>query len=475
MASPEQPTEITNTISGGTINGPVLQVGQATVTLAAPLPPPGRRFRSWHAAVAVVLAGALAFGTHLALSADHGAPGISARYVLDQANPPVQSVLPRTVRANELPPEAAGCTGSRTWAHRQGGIDYGLSRLAVTAVGGLGSTVVIDSIRAEVVGAPREPEPGTVLSCGGQGEGDWTELGLDLDSPDPAALIAGSDGVSYAPYFRGKYLYLETPKPELIGLTVLATEHSYDYVLVVEGSVDGKRHSWRLQDDDRPFRISGVRKERANTLHSTVLGWATSYDDDFGVGERCNPCYGEDHTVPVPGSEVKGAPTPAEGWPRTPPPPPPAGVAPPLAVDRRDPESVATAWAVTRSAFDPALGDSGPDGGLARAAQYLAPELAASPAAARPGRAEGITAPEEARSHRARSVVESAWITPDRQDPDRTGRLDEAVVRLSVVVAGTYYGEDGWSAPLATGLGSVGWKLVLTRQSDGGYLISAID
>ncbi|MFE6750895.1 hypothetical protein ACFVGM_33930 [Kitasatospora purpeofusca] len=473
MTGSEQSAEVTNTISGGTFNGTIVQAGHATVTLAPP-EPPGRRFRPWHAAVAVLVAGALAFGGHLALDADHGVPGITARYMLEQANPPVQTVLPRTVRANEIPREAAGCPGSRTWGHRQGGMDYGTSRLAVTAVGGVGRTVVIDSIRAEIVGAPRDPEPGTVLSCGGQGEGDWTELGLDLDSPDPAALIAGSDGVSYAPYFQGKYLYLEAPKPELIGLTVLATEHSYDYVVVVEGSVDGKRHTWRLQDEGQPFRISGVRKERANTLHSIILGWGTSYADDFGVGERCNPCHQEGQ--PLPGTEIKDAPTPAEEWPRTPPPPPPAGVEPVLVVDRRDPESVATAWAVTRSWFDPALGDPGPGGGLARAAQYLVPELAASSASSRPGRANGAaTPPEEVRKHRARSVVASAWVFPDRQEPDSTGHLDEAVVRLSASVSGTYYGEDGWSAPLATGMSGVEWKLVLTRQSDGGYLISAID
>ncbi len=473
MTSPEDSAEVTNSITGGTINGTVVQAWQATVTLAPP-EPPARRFRPWHAAVAVVLAGALAFGTHFALSADHGVPGVTARYVLEQPDPPVQTVLPRTVRANELPAAASGCTGSRTWGHQQGGMDYGISRLAVTAVGGVGRTVVIDSIRAEVVGAPRAPEPGTVLACTGAGEGDWTELGIDLDSPDPAALIVGSNGVSYAPYFRGKYLYLEPPKPELVGLTVLATEHSYDYVVVVEGSVDGKRHSWRLQDDDRPFRISGVRKERANTLHSTVLGWSTSYDTDFGAGVRCNPCYeaGED----LPGTEVKGAPKPETGRPRTPPPPPPAGTAPVLVVDRRDPESVATAWAVTRSSFDPALGDLGPDDGTARAVPYLAPELAASPASARPGQTEAATGTEEVQSHGARSVITAASVYPDRPDPHPTGRLDEPVVRLTASVWGTYYGDDGWTAPLAAGAGgSLTWKLVLTRQPDGSYLISAID
>ncbi|WP_159425074.1 hypothetical protein [Streptomyces sp. TLI_053] len=463
---------MTNTIHGSTFHGPVIQAGQATVTLLPP-GPPGRRFRLWHGAVAVVLASALAFGTHVALSTDHGVPGVTARYLLEQADPPVHTVLPRAARANEIPAEAAGCSGSRTWAHRQGGMDYGTSRLAVTAVGGVGRSVVIDSVRAEIVGAPRDPEPGTVLACRGQGEGDWTELGIDLDSPDPAALIAGSDGVSYAPYFRNKYLYLESLKPELIGLTVLATDHSYDYVLVVEGSVDGKRHSWRLQDDGRPFRISGVRKERANTLHSMVLGWATSYDTDFGAGERCNPCHEAGEVLP--GTEVKGAPKPATGWPRTPPPPPPAGTAPVLVVDRRDPESVATAWAVTRSSFDQALGDPGPDGGIARAVPYLVPALAASPASARPGRAEAATGAEDVQSHRARSVVASAFVYPDRPDPHPTGQLDEPVVRLTASVWGAYYAEDGWTAPLAAGAsGSIVWNLVLSRQSDGSYLISAI-
>ncbi|MFD0568612.1 hypothetical protein ACFQ0T_04065 [Kitasatospora gansuensis] len=367
-----------NRISRSTIHGNVFMGGIITLVTG-----PRQRLL-----VAVVCVLALLGGgtTYWALHASETGsdPVLSARYDPEHGGVGATAVVPRVVKPADLP-TVADCGAVRTWSHAQGGTDVGASPLTVSMVGN-GHTVAIEQVRVAIVGEPRDPVPGTVVNCNEQGVGKKIDMGVDLDSSNPIALIGAAGPVSFAPYFTDKYLYLENQKPELVSLTVLAARHSYNYVVMVEGSVDGKRHTWTLKDGDRPFHISGVRMERGTELSTQGNGWETTYGRGAGERIRCNPCVDQDEQR-IPGTAVAVAPagysftsTPGADptAPLAPPKERPAAVTPPLTVDEHDAESIAIAWAVTSGSFDASRGDTGPAAVLGRVRRYLTPELAAA-------------------------------------------------------------------------------------------------
>ncbi|MEU8928195.1 hypothetical protein AB0D10_46155 [Kitasatospora sp. NPDC048545] len=463
-----------NKISHSTIHGNVVMGG--IVSLLAGRAGRGPQLRLL-VAVVCVMALLGAGTTYWALHATSGSSGpeLSARYDPEHGDAHANAVVPRAVKPAELP-AVTDCGGARTWSHAQGGTDVGASPLLLSMAGN-GHTVSIEQVRAAVVGEPRDPLPGTVVSCSGEGEGQKVDMGVDLDSTDPIALIGAAGPVSFAPYFTDKYLYLENQKPELVSLTVLATRHSYDYVIMVEGTVDGKRRTWTLKDGDRPFRVSGVRQERGTEVSTRGRGWETDYGKGTGERIRCNPCYDQDERV-IPGTAVGTAPagfsfSSAPGADPTGPPAPPkerpAAPTPPLTVDEHDAESVAVAWAVTSGSFDANRRDTGPAAVLGRVRRYLTPELAAAGGGLNACSAEGAVWPAEVTAHRGWSVVMrvAARPTDGHLDPrDLTGD----VVELEVSTACAYVAEDGWSR---TPQGII-VRARLERRPDGRYLISDI-
>ncbi|MGW4380977.1 hypothetical protein [Kitasatospora sp. NPDC004531] len=460
-----------NKIIDSTIHGNVIMGGIVSMLAGPKLP--------WRLLVAVtcVLALVGAGLTYWALRDPDGsrAPELSARYDPEHGDAGATAVVPRAVRAAELP-AVDGCGTVRTWSHAQGGTDVGASPLSISMVGN-GHTVVVEQVRATIVGEPRDPLPGTVVGCAGQGVGQKIDMGVDLDSADRTALIGASGPISFAPYFTDRYVYLENQKPELVSLTVLAVQHSYDYVLTVEGSVDGKRRTWTLKDGDRPFRVSGVRRERGTELTTQGNGWQTAYGTGFGERIRCNPCYDQDEQE-IPGTSVAAAPpgftfTSAPGAdPIELPAPPkerPSAPTPPLTVDDHDAESVAIAWAVTSGSFDTSRGDTGPAAVLDRVRPYLTPELHAAGGGLNACSPDGPAWPADLSAHRGWSVVLRATAMPpqDRTDP---GDLTTDVVQLEVPVGCAYVGEDGWFRHTKEVIAD----LRLRRQPDGRYLISDI-
>ncbi|MFF4383857.1 hypothetical protein [Kitasatospora sp. NPDC001547] len=463
--------ETHNRINQSTIHGNVFMGG--VLSLMGGRRPRLRLLVAVFCALALLGAGT----TYWALTATDGgrAPELGARYDPGHGDADATTVVPEVVKPAELP-AVTGCGAARTWSHAQGGTDVGASPLSVSMVGN-GHTVAIEQVRATIVGEPREPLPGTVVNCTGQGEGRKIDMGVDLDSPNPVALVGAAGPVSFAPYFTDKYLYLENQKPEVVSLTVLATRHSYDYVLTVEGTLDGKRHTWTLKDGDRPFRISGVRTARGAELSTHGRGWETGYGRGSGERVRCNPCYDQDEKE-IPGTAVAAAPagytfaSAPDADPTQPPPPPrdrPTGPTPPLTVDAHDAESVAIAWAVTSGSFDTSRGDTGPAAVLSRVRGYLTPQLASSGGGLNACAVDGSVWPAELVTRRGWSVVTGAAARPvaGRFDPhDLTGD----VVELEVPVDCAYVADGGWSQR-PQGLIA---RLRLQRQPDGGYLISDI-
>ncbi|WP_051732156.1 hypothetical protein [Kitasatospora phosalacinea] len=460
-----------NKIIDSTIHGNVIMGGIVSL-LAGPQKP-----RRLLVAVVCVMALLGAGLTYWALRAPGGSrgPELSARYDPEHGDAGATAVVPGTVRAAELP-AVDGCSTVRTWSHARGGTDVGASPLSISMVGN-GHTVVVEQVRATVVGEPRDPLPGTVVGCTGQGVGQKIDMGVDLDSADPVALIGAAGPVSFAPYFTDKYVYLENQKPELVSLTVLAARHSYDYVLTVEGSVDGERRTWTLKDGDRPFRVSGVRPERGTELTTQGNGWQTTYGTGSGERIRCNPCFDQDEQE-IPGTAVAAAPpgytfASAPGADPTEFPAPaeerPSAATPPLTVDDHDAESVAIAWSVTSGSFDTSRGDTGPAAVLGRVRPYLTPELYAAGGGLNACATDGPAWPAELTARRGWSVVLQATAAPpqDHTDPHD---LTTEVVELEVPVHCAYLAEDGWSRRPRGTVADVR----LRRQPDGRYLISDI-
>ncbi|MFC8449326.1 hypothetical protein [Kitasatospora sp. NPDC057223] len=460
-----------NKIIDSTIHGNVIMGGVVSL-LAGP-----KRTLRLLVAVVCVMALVGAGATYWALQSTEGGigPELSARYDPERGDPGATAVIPRAVKPADLP-AVDGCSAVRTWSHTQGGTDVGASPLSVSMVGN-GHTVVVEQVRATVVGEPRDPLPGTVVSCAGQGVGKRIDMGVDLDSTDPIALIGAAGPVSFAPYFTDKYVYLENQKPELLSLTVLATRRSYDYVLTVEGSVDGKHRTWTLKDGDRPFHVSGVRPERGTELATQGNGWQTTYGTGSGERIRCNPCFDQDEQE-IPGTSVAAAPTgytftsapgaelgefPAPSKER------PSATTPPLTVDDHDAESVAIAWAVTSGSFDASHGDTGPAAVLGRVRRYLTPELYAAGGGLNACSADGSAWPAELTERQGWSVVLQATATPS-QDQTDPHDLAADVVELEVPVYCAHLAEDGWFQRPKALTASVR----LHRQPDGRYLISDI-
>ncbi|MER7582402.1 hypothetical protein [Kitasatospora sp. NPDC097691] len=457
---------VESTIHDGTFHGPVVQAGKVWMLFGSGRGP--------LVVLATVMALIAAVTTYLVLGRDDGAePTLTARY--DSARTETAAMmLPRPFGPTAIPASVSGCPATWAWLHTQGGLDVGTSHLVVEATGGRGHTVAIQSVKATVVGTPQDPPAGTIAYCPPQGLGTALELGIDLDSADRAALIGTTTGeTSYAPFFTDKYLYLEDRKPEEVKLGVLAASKSYEYVLTVEGSVDGKHRTWTLKDGDRPFRVTGIRTDLPSGLRGEATVWVTEYGVHVAPPVRCNPCSNEG--APLPGTSVPGAP-------KGPAPPPgspwaatdgrPSASAPPLTVIPQDPESVALAWIVTVNSFDVRRGDTGLGAVLPRLRPYMTPKAAQEAQAEAAGGSEPDNPdwPPEVTARRGWSAVASAsaaLVVADRhlagQQPGQT-----ATVRVSVEV--TYRADDGWSH---RGPGLFVGQLILQRQSDGTYLVDA--
>ncbi len=400
-------------------------------------------------------------------------PQFSARYALGTLGNP--TVVPQAMSASDLPADVVGngCVSSRTWAHEHGGTDIGTSAIDLQLVGAKDRTVAIRNIRAERIGAPRPPESGTVLGCVSQGIGEVGKIGLDLDSPTPAALVGYAQGeVSYTPYFRDKFHYLENQKPEVFSVTTLASEHSYDYVIKVDGSVDGENRTWTLTaEGGKPFRISGVREERSNMLTFGLPTPRTDYRSGAVLGaSRCTTvCIDDDN------QEVKQPP----GITCPPPAPPsapqrPRAKTPPLTVVPRDPESVALAWAVTSHSFDHS--DTEADV-TARSAPYLTAQLREKRQFyASTSLTGGGPQLQELRAHYGWSEVFAADVRLEKtDDSDSPPPLTRQKVSLRVRLQYDFMDEKGWSAAggVTTKPLGVEYTVTMDRQADGTYLVDA--
>ncbi|MFD8750304.1 hypothetical protein ACFV0O_04885 [Kitasatospora sp. NPDC059577] len=360
-----------------------------------------------------------------------------------------------------------GCEATWSWMHGQGGVDVGTSHLVVEATGGSGHTVAIQGLRAIVVGTAQDPLPGTAAYCPPQGVGTTVDMGIDLDSADRFALIGSPMGeISYAPFFTDQYLYLEDRKPEVVNLSAIAARKSYEFILTVDGSVDGEHRTWTLKDGDRPFRVTGVRPGLTTGLRAEASGWTTVYGGQVGAPVRCNPC--SDERGQIPGTAVPGAPKAAD-------PPPsepvvrPSTPTPPLTVVPKDPESVALAWVIAGNSIDVRRGDTGLASVVSRMKPYMTAETAAkgeSEAGADP--VDNPVWPPEVTERKGWSVVTSATAGPVPDGRVPAGERTEGAVQLRVDSNVTYHADDGWSATVR---GQFGGIVTLRRQPDGTYLV----
>ncbi|SDT83236.1 hypothetical protein SAMN05216371_8052 [Streptomyces sp. TLI_053] len=399
-------------------------------------------------------------------------PQFSARYALGTVGNP--TVVPQAMSAPDIPAEAGTeCVGSRRWAHEHGGTDIGTSAIDLQLVGAKDRTVAIRNIRAERIGAPRPPQNGTVLGCVSQGIGEVGKLGLDLDSAAPVALVGYAEGeMSYTPYFRDRFHYLENQKPEVFSVTTLASEHSYDYVIKVDGSVDGEDRTWTLTaEGGKPFQISGVRDERSTMLTFGLPTPRTDYRSGALLGaSRCtNVCLDDDHQQVKQPPGITYPPPASPSAPRR-----PQAKTPPLTVAPRDPESVALAWAVTSYSFDHSETEADV---TARSARYLTAQLREKRQLyASTSLTGGSPQLQDLRAHHGWSEVFAADVMLEKtDDTDSPPPLTRQKVSLGVRLQYDFMDEKGWSAaggatakPLLAE-----YRVTMERQGDGTYLVDA--
>ncbi|WP_431775899.1 hypothetical protein [Streptomyces cucumeris] len=403
---------------------------------------------------------------------DEQAPTFTARYALDSEDVTDVMVVPRKVRPQNLPKDVGSCRGSRNWAHRQGGLDAVSSRVEIEAVGAKDRTVVIRNVRAEKVGPPKPPVEGTVIRCTGQGVGEKTPMALDLDTTAPTALAGADLGyVSRTPYFTNKYIYLENQKPEVLSVAAMATDRSYDYVIKIDGSVDGKQKTWTLKDGDQPFRIAGLARTHRAVHYYTLEGWFTDYTAESLGRERCNtdcpheaaddrqntpPAPATSGPAPGPTSEQEPAPDPSESAN----PPRPRQLAFTGDVDDGDPVSVAIAWAVTTNTHDTTRDTRAHDASV-RASVYMTKELAKLNTSGPPPK-NGFNA---LWLHWA---DHQAWTDVSALVSGLT-MTDHGSATVDIYVVGSAYGVDNWRQ---TDAFADFWKVTLERQSDGAFRVA---
>ncbi|MCQ4213228.1 hypothetical protein [Streptomyces longispororuber] len=291
-------------------------------------------------------------------------PKFHARYELDSYSDYDAVILPVGTERAALP-RATDCASQRRWAHTHGGIDFVTSRIEIEATGAKDRTVAIKNIRAVKVGQPKKPRPsGTVLLCQTEGSAAKIDIGIKMDTSPSLPLKGTEEGmISRQPFFGRTYIYLEPQKPEIFNLTTTALAGGYDYVIRIDGTVDGESHTWTLRDNGKPFHISG----------RALVGWYATYfpaPGDDRIKYTRVQAYANGFTGPEPTRQMDRL-----GWNPSAALGTPIGRAtsyvPDMTADGHDPLDVAMAWASLAHTYDTRY-DTTPADAKQRAQRFVA-------------------------------------------------------------------------------------------------------
>lgn len=165
-------------------------------------------------------------------------------------------VVPRARR--QLPPPPRGlCRDRRSWARRLGGVDARFTRVEVILEGNASGTLVLDEIRAQVVGR-RPPLKGSWLVCsvgGAEASPRRIEVDLDRDPPLVQYLREGDEPV------RAPILFtLKKGEVETFFVHAKTTTCDCSWRIFFRLLERGRRHVITVDDDGRPFRTTATNR-----------------------------------------------------------------------------------------------------------------------------------------------------------------------------------------------------------------------
>jgi hypothetical protein len=164
--------------------------------------------------------------------------------------------------------KAKDCDSLFQLAKQAGAVDVGRSIHHVLLEGRTRREVALVSMRAKIL--KRTPVlTGAEVSCASAGAMDAIGVGFDLDEPAPTArtiedLMGGELGDRY---FQGGNI-VTLKKTELQPLLVLGlVSDSYvEWEIEAQAIVDGEEETIRIDNDGRPFRLTGAPKDVADPL-----------------------------------------------------------------------------------------------------------------------------------------------------------------------------------------------------------------
>lgn len=214
-------------------------------------------------------------------------PAVVGFYLWDAWNQGnMAAVIEDEINIDDLPQEET-CPLVGQWAvQQQSGVDHLQSVVRVEAYAAKDRTVMINEIRAVIEEKePASPAP-TIVGCSAEGAGSPRQMGIHLDAPEPRLVRLEQPGILQVeePFFKDDYLYLENQTPEVMEISVLATEpYRYGWYLEVTGRVDGEETRWEVNNDGELFWTAGLAD--AIDEYGPFYNWRPTTPSSYETGD----------------------------------------------------------------------------------------------------------------------------------------------------------------------------------------------
>lgn len=158
------------------------------------------------------------------------------------------------------------------WAHRNGGVDMGLSMLQVTIHARSDVSVVIEDVLVRTKRTDRTPEAGVLFAAAGGAELDPRRLDVDLDASDPPIVefrFRPNDDPGPVPA-----LQLAAGQIERFHVWVKADHGWHEWYMHLPLLVNGKRDDHFIGTREKPFILAGWDTPRMTYALDGDAKWA---------------------------------------------------------------------------------------------------------------------------------------------------------------------------------------------------------
>lgn len=171
---------------------------------------------------------------------------------------PVTGMYVTGNRPEKLPaPPVLTCAGRWKWAHGLGAVDADQTLAQVTLTVPTGEPVVVQAIRAELVGQRQAPLTGTTLDCPGGGGGQPVRLAIvDLDKRDLPVTVEPGPGDPTAAPGAPYSLQVVPGVAEVIDVVGKTSTCDCRWRLLLDVVAAGKHKAVTVDLDGQPFRTT---------------------------------------------------------------------------------------------------------------------------------------------------------------------------------------------------------------------------